>query len=167
MGKRQIWQRLPANAIKVGTSVSNHWNVTFHTALLPLVWWRPDLSMEELLNLTSDPESKSGLEILRQCHWQNRGHKIKACSGPLVMGISSGVSDSIKVLISINWFLHQRCNIKLWISNVHILSFRLVIYNCQSTRYVVLKNVWLQETWAKKTTQQVSVQTHRVVVIGH
>lgn len=95
--------------------------------------------MEELLNLTSDPESKSGLEILRQCHWQNRGHKIKACSGPLVMGISSGVSDSIKVLISINWFLHQRCNIKLWISNVHILSFRLVIYNCQSTRYVVLK----------------------------
>ena len=123
MGKRQIWQRLPANAIKVGTSVSNRWNVTFHTALLRLVWSRPDLSMEELLNLTSDPESKSGLEILRQCHWRNRGHKIKACSGPLVMGISSGVSNSIKVLISINWFLHQRCNIKLWISNVHILSY--------------------------------------------
>lgn len=38
--------------------------------------------MEELLNLTSDPKSKSDLEILRQCHWQNCGHKIKSMLRP-------------------------------------------------------------------------------------
>lgn len=123
------------------------------------MWWRPDQSSEELLNWV---QIKLHLEILRQCHWQNCGCNIKTCLGLLIMQHHLRRKQFQKIPY-FNQFTSFCINVPILNSKFLICTYchiRIVIYNCQSTRYVVLQNVCLYRTWTKNISKQVSKLTH-------
>lgn len=84
-------------------------------------------------------ESKSHLEILRQCHWPNCGYDIKACLGLLIMEHHLRRKQFQKSP-GFNQYTSFCISVPILNSKVLLCTYchsHRVIYNCQSTRYVV------------------------------